>query len=510
MVRRLSLAFITLPLGLLVCVGLGVAWYVPQTELITGFRSIFGTFTTTMTGVIILAGVLLTLAGIVAFLWLLGWFGEARAVVVADRQRREALAKKEDAEALRAWREANTVITIARPGDQVFVTEVSPDTTTRPAHLAAGPANGKPVNFTVEEWQRWAFYNAMHATNGGNSQNGQSMHPLIEAPAPWPDRVNLADLLADGQGDLNNIILGVTPDRGRLAPLTAPLEKMVHVAVGGASGWGKSEFLRAFCFQVATAPQLAELALIDLEAATFSPFARSGKLRYPIADDERDILAILADLVDEMNRRKELYRPWPEADKLSIYNRLGDEPLPVIALLIDEATAIFGENKDIEQAARTLALRGRKYGLYVVAGGQSWKASDFDSSIRGQFSTTIHFHAKDKTSSRVLLGDPAAADLDRIGGAFVVLPGRPMVEIQSPAISLMHTTRALQVGNQAGPPTMPALPDPEPTLEDEQDEHFKDLVDSGESRRAAALEAYGKEYAGAIVTRGKRALREID
>ena len=41
------------------------------------------------------------------------------------------------------------------------------------------------------------------------------------------------------------------------------------------------------------------------------------------------------------------------------------------------------------------------------------------------------------------------------------------------------------------------------------DAEFVRLVQAGKSRRQAALEAYGRDYAGDIVSRGKRALGEI-
>lgn len=410
-------------------------------------------------------------------------------------------------------REANTVITVAKPGDQVYLTERWPDTLTRPLHLTPGRVNGHVEDVGLDALERWQLHQLAHATARHSDPLPASTAMSALGPGlAWPERVNLLNLLPDGQGSLNNLILGVTIENGTLHTISAPLAKMVHVAVGGASGWGKSEFLRAIAFQVATAPEPTELCFVDLEAATFSPFAKSGKLRYPIADSERDILAILTDLQDELKRRKALFSVYPEADKLTVYNQLAAEPLPEIVLLIDEMTALFSDNPEIEQAARTLVLRARKYGIFTVAGGQSWKASDLDSSIRSQFSTTVHFHAKDKASSRVLLGDAAAADIDHIGRAYVILPGQRMIEMQAPALSLMNVLKVLESGQNAGSVpalSIPAPPEPEPSPEALADQLFVDLVRAGKSRNEAALKAWGRSYGGNLVERGRRLLGEI-
>jgi hypothetical protein len=304
----------------------------------------------------------------ISLYWLYAWTqaGTHRHQVHIDEHR--AQVRKLNAEAAVIEREAHIWVADVPPGHQVYQHELSPSSYTTPLHLQPGRVNGEPVTFRWEQWRAWQMHQL--AYNTGRVE--ESTPPLLEgpgdpAPMAWPTRVPLLDLLPNGQGNLDQIVLGVTVEAGRLQPVAASLEKMVHVAVGGASGWGKSEFLRAIAFQIATAPQAAEMALIDLEAATFSPFARSERLRYPIADAEPEMLAILADLGEEIERRKALFKPFPTVDKLSAYNQLADEPLPVIVLLIDEATVLLSENRELEKALRTHVLRARKYGIYAIA-----------------------------------------------------------------------------------------------------------------------------------------------
>lgn len=484
------------------CTALGMTVYLPERELVNGFRAMFTTFGITVQaviGVVGLAVIVVALATAGYFLWRSWHLGSI------TRSR----AKQAAAEALKAEREARLVITVAPAGSQVFAHQINLPVDHEPLHLAPGGVNGE-ASATSAEVNRWAYYHALHS--------GQTRHsePAFLTPpsTAWPLKVHLFDLLPEGRGNLDNIVLGVTvEDTGQQQIISAPLSRMVHVAIGGTSGWGKSEFLRSFSYQVSTAPQPAEVALIDLEAATFTPLQQTDRLRYPIADNERDILAICQDLEDEISRRKELYKAFPAADTLEVYNRLTDDPLPVIALFLDEITVLF-ENREIERAFKTSVLRARKYGMFAIAGGQSWKATDFDTTIRGQFSTTVHFHAKDKSSSRVLLGEPVAAEIDQVGRAYVVLPGRTLTQIQAPALSLFTLLNVLGSGAD---PKLPALPDPLPS---EKEQQVLDLIAKGAKypeicysvwgykssklypKIDAIVQKYGPKSAGAPCTEG--------
>jgi len=269
------------------------------------------------------------------------------------------------------------------------------------------------------------------------------------AAVQWPDRVWLRDL-APEPATLGGLVLGVTVgEDGQPHPVTAGLTDLVHIAVGGSSGWGKSVFLRALALQSAMAAEPCKLALVDLEGVTFSPFANCDRLLFPVADTEGAALAIMARLVEEMDRRKALYSDLPGVDSLTAYNaRTDGDPLAPVVCLIDEATALLSD-RSVHNATRTLALRARKYGLWLVLGGQDWKAASVDTAIRNQLSSRVHFKAQSASQSRVLLGDGCAAAIETPGRAFAQLPGRPLTEIQAPMVSLADIEAALT--GQAGP-----------------------------------------------------------
>jgi len=311
----------------------------------------------------------------------------------------------------------------------------------------------------------------------------------------WPERVLLRDLVGDAASTAR-LVLGVTVgDDGQAHPVTASLTDLVHIAVGGSSGWGKSVFLRSLALQLATSAERVAMALIDLEGTTFAPFASSERLLWPVADTESGALGIVGALVGEMNRRRELYAEYPGVDSLSAYNlrvtgstQAGDERLEPVVCLIDEATALLSD-RDVHSAARTLALRARKYGVWLVLGGQDWKAASIDTAIRNQISTRVHFKAQSASQSRVLLGDGCAAAIETPGRAWAQLPGRPLLELQAPLVSLSDI-QAVLAGQQGPAEDLPAG-DPEPRTEPASADLIRTLADQGLSLSAIAREVFG-------------------
>jgi len=310
-----------------------------------------------------------------------------------------------------------------------------------------------------------------------------------EVDAQWPTRVPLRGIL-DGPPSVHRLALGVTVgDDGRAEVVRADMGKLVHVAVGGSSGWGKSVFLRALGFQLAQSSEPVDLVLVDLEGATFAPFAACSRLLYPMADNERDALAIFQDLLGEVDRRKAFFAQYPGVDSLRAYNTRASEPLAPVVALVDEATALFSD-KTMEDAIRTLVLRARKYGLWCILGGQDWKASSLDTAIRNQLATRIQFRAMSASQSRVLLQRSGAESLDVAGRALAILPGREMVKLQAPMVSYQTILEALAGG---GP--QQATPAVEVDADiDARDERIRALAAEGLSKRQIALEVFG--YAG--------------
>lgn len=306
----------------------------------------------------------------------------------------------------------------------------------------------------------------------------------LEAPvqnaAQLPARVPLSGLL-DGPPSFRDVVLGVSVDEsGTIQMIRSDMAKLVHVAVGGSSGWGKSVFLRSLGYQLAKSADPVDLVMVDLEGATLAPFANCDRLLYPVVDDEKGAAYVMRELTGELDRRKALFSEFPGVDSLYTYNAIAQEPINPIVSIFDEATALL-ENTEIERLIRVLALRARKYGLWLVLAGQDWKANSLDTAIRNQLSTRIQFKAMSGGQSRVLLQRSDAESLNVAGRAFGWLPGRDLVEFQAPIIGYEDILAAMSGSG------------PQREIADElsEAERIAELHEQGMSRRQIALAIFG-------------------
>jgi hypothetical protein len=290
---------------------------------------------------------------------------------------------------------------------------------------------------------------------------GRSGDQVQALPAAlWPARVDLRGLLS-GEPSLSRLVLGVTVNEtGQQETVKGALSELVHIAVGGSSGWGKSVFLQTLAYQMANAVERPQLVAVDLEGVTLNVLAGSDRLLYPLADTEEAASAVLAGVTAEIERRKARFsEAGLGIDSLAAYNARVDEGqrLRPLILLVDEATALL-ENKRVEGALRTVTLRARKYGVWSILAGQDWKASSLDTAIRNQLSTRVQFKALSPSQSRVLLGTGDAAALQAKGRAYAEIPGRGRLMIQAPYITAaMFAAVARQRGPTRDLPEAPVV-----------------------------------------------------
>jgi len=321
------------------------------------------------------------------------------------------------------------------------------------------------------------------AARGSGSGNGD----LLEMPDMTPQLPEYVamDQVIGPAPSYRQLVLGQSIDStGHVETVKADMADLVHIAVGGSSGWGKSVFLRCLTYQLIKSVDPVQLALIDLEGVTLEPFATSDRVLWPVADTERDAMAIMRELSSELDRRKGLYAEYPGVDSLYTYNSEAQEPLAPLIAIFDEATALL-ENKDIESDLRTLSLRARKYGLWLVLAGQDWKHNTLDTAIRNQLGSRIQFKAMSPPQSRILLGQAGAEEINVPGRAMALLPGREMMTIQSPIIK--HS----DIRQMRGDGPVHQMPEMEDRTDDNHDVRIRELAQSGMSDTGIAREVFG-------------------
>lgn len=261
--------------------------------------------------------------------------------------------------------------------------------------------------------------------------------PEDAAPLKWPDKVYLADLLREqGGARLDNILLGLTPREGEWEVLHSAMDVMIHVACGGASGWGKSNMVHAIVAQLVMAGNI-QLAMADATGSSLGRWANCKYLEWPIATEPGEIAALFLEIGKEKSRRAELYAACGNPDNLVEYNQQRDTApaLQPFYLVTDEANSLLKENPAACDVFEDLAHKGRKFGLGLIFAATRWTADVIPQGGKVQFSTRIGFKCNSRAMSNNLLMTGAAADLNAKGRAIAIIPGEPTAEFQAPFVT---------------------------------------------------------------------------
>jgi len=296
----------------------------------------------------------------------------------------------------------------------------------------------------------------------------KALPAVVDAPALEVDSLPAMVLLSElaRNPSLDALTLGVS-ERGTL---TASLHDLMHVLAVGASGFGKSAFLRALIWQLAQVKEPVSVVGIDCFGSELNVIHNWSKLRYPVANEIPEAIATLQAVTGEIGRRKALYAALPTAYDLPSYNRLASEPLEPIVMFCDEGTAMLNE-KSIADPLRRVVQTARQFGVYALLAGQNVNHRVMPTQTRDNFSTRLCFHTS-KASRHVVLGE-TPDDVTIKGRAWVQRPGDTLTQIQCPYVTREEVQQVLTVG---------------------QPSQVIDLVASkpnGDARRVVALKADG-------------------
>lgn len=198
----------------------------------------------------------------------------------------------------------------------------------------------------------------------------------------------LADLVEQLRPNRHEFYYGVERERGQLIKVALP--QAVHIQLLGASGQGKSREAQSILAQLVATndEQHLRLALIDCEAETTAPFHGLPHVSH-LAEDEREAARTLSHLCDELHRR----------DSIAAHNKAQLALLPVILMFVEEFLNLRRvmpasiKDQALEDYT-TLALRGRKRGMFLFAIGQTAYTEKAIRDAQMQFLSSMAFAIK--------------------------------------------------------------------------------------------------------------------
>lgn len=204
-------------------------------------------------------------------------------------------------------------------------------------------------------------------------------------------------------------------------PTVFDLAKMPHLLIGGQTGSGKTVGMQCILASLLyrNRPEDLRLVLIDPKSVEFGAYKRLPHLLTPVITRPLDAVSVLRALVEEMNRRFDIFMAIGVRD-INRYNELlakGNElkGLPRIVVAIDElADLMLVARADVETAICSLAQKARAAGIHLLLGTQRMSVDVIPGVIKANIPSVIAYRVRTYNESRLLLDGEGA---DKLAGA---------------------------------------------------------------------------------------------
>lgn len=206
----------------------------------------------------------------------------------------------------------------------------------------------------------------------------------------------------------------------------ADLTKVPHMLIAGATGSGKSVFLHSLITSLITTrtPDEVRLMLIDPKRIELNPYKDIPHLLCPIINSSKDTYLKLNKLVDEMERRYDLFAS-SSTREIKEYNKYVDskeDRLPYIVVIIDEYADLLDVDKEIRNPLIKLLQKSRAAGIHIVISTQRPSLNIIDGVIKANIPTRISFQAFSYIDSVTVLNEGGAEKLAGSGDMLILCP----------------------------------------------------------------------------------------
>ena len=241
----------------------------------------------------------------------------------------------------------------------------------------------------------------------GSGKSSVLIH-AVPAVSDLPDMIKWKDKYLSTQSFILNLGESFT------GPVTVDLARVPHILLGGATGSGKSVLLKLLLMQAIK--KEAIVCIADFKGGVDFPPVWHKECR--MCFEEQPTLALLTEMVEELDRRKQLLKAsgLPNIDH---YNAATGENLQRYIFACDELaemldkTGLAKEQKEtvnkIEGVLSTIARQGRAFGIHLILATQRPDSTILNGQIKNNINCRICGRA-DNVLSMIILDKTDAAD----------------------------------------------------------------------------------------------------
>jgi len=252
-------------------------------------------------------------------------------------------------------------------------------------------------------------------------------HPIrIEAPIPGKSlvgievpnvqvaKVNMLEMLnsKEYKGRSNNLYLALGQDvSGK--PIFAPLEKMPHLLIAGATGSGKSVCVNSIIISLMyqNSPDELKFILVDPKRVELPVYNSIPYLLTPVITDVKKTIGALKWAITEMERRFELLAKFGNRN-IASFNQTHGDKLPYIVIIIDELADLMATApNDMEAGIVRLAQMARAVGIHLILATQRPSTEVITGLIKANIPARVSFSVASSIDSRTILDGTGAEKL---------------------------------------------------------------------------------------------------
>lgn len=203
----------------------------------------------------------------------------------------------------------------------------------------------------------------------------------------------------------------------------ADLSKMPHLLVAGATGSGKSVGINVIiCSLLMKAkPEEVKFLMVDPKKVELTLYNDLPHLLAPVVTNPRKAARALNNVVEEMERRYELFSATgvrnldsynEQVDTWNAQEGTGYKKLPKIVVFIDElADLMMVASNDVENAIIRLAQMARAAGIHMIIATQRPSVDVITGIIKANVPSRLAFAVSSGTDSRTILDSNGAEKL---------------------------------------------------------------------------------------------------
>lgn len=182
-----------------------------------------------------------------------------------------------------------------------------------------------------------------------------------------------------------------------------------HMLVGGTSGSGKTEWVRAAIASIVYRypSDQVQIAISDMKRAKFLEFEGCQHLYRPIAKDPADALLLFMHLPDLMDQRYAEFERYNCAD-IATYLRKSGNVMPRIVVFSDETDdlmAVKEYREVIEGCVTRLGKKAREAGIHLVIASQRPSTDTITGPLKANLPARVALRCKGFENSMIILGD---------------------------------------------------------------------------------------------------------